>query len=342
MKRPLLEIKDLSITFNTSEGNIHAVQNLSLTIHPGEIVGLIGESGSGKSATATAIMRLLDPSHSEVAGRILFQGHDLALLSEEEMCPLRGSKISMIFQDPMTALNPTWKIGSQISEALRIHQKISKKQALEKSASLLEQVGIPDAVRRLDQYPHELSGGLRQRVLIAIALANAPDLIIADELTTALDTTTKKQLKELLFELQKSFSCAFLIISHDLAFVADLCEKICVMYSGTLVETAPAPMLFERPQHPYTQGLLESLPAYARSKKRPLKAIPGTIEQPYVQHTCCPFYKRCPFAMKICKKQKPRLEAVGEEHTAACFLHHPQAKKPLQRFEKKQKKSVLV
>lgn len=314
----LLHVKDLSITFKSDEKETPAVQEVSFSVERGQIVGLIGESGSGKTAIADAIMGF-QPKNAHLSGEIFFDERSLVNLSEKEMQKLRGKKLSMIFQDPMTALNPTWRIESQLIEAIRIHHKISRAEARLKSAALLEKVGIENSLMRMQSYPHELSGGLRQRMVIALALINSPDLIIADELTTALDTTTKVKLARLLRELQSSFNSAFLIISHDLSFVKNLCDEICVLYSGRVAEIAPTSQLFERPQHPYTEALLNALPAYAQAKNQPLKPIPGTITQPTPKHQGCPFYERCPHAMAECAKAPPPMKKNGASE-AACLL----------------------
>lgn len=307
----LFNVKDLSITFN---GPLYAVQEVSFSVEPGEMVGLIGESGSGKTAIAHAAMGFL--KNAKVEGAIEFQGRDLLTLPSKELQRLRGKSLAMIFQDPQTALNPTRSIGSQLIEAIRIHKKIPKSAAAAICTSLLEKVGISDSARRMRQYPHELSGGLRQRILIAMALVHAPDLVIADELTTALDTLTKKKLARLLRELQKSFSSAFLIISHDLAFVKELTSKICVLYSGKMCEITSTENLFTNPRHPYTQALLEALPAYAIEKGLPLRSIPGSIPQPTPKHSGCPFAGRCPHTQKACREKPPEL---GPNHVA-CIL----------------------
>lgn len=308
----LFSAENLSITF---EGPLYAVQEVSFAIEPGEMVGLIGESGSGKTAIANAAMGFL-PKGATVEGAIKFQGNDLLTLSPKDRQNIRGKSLAMIFQDPQTALNPVLSIGAQLIEAVRIHKKIPKNEAAALCISLLEKVGITDSSRRMRQYPHELSGGLRQRILIAMALVHAPDLVIADELTTALDTLTKKKLASLLRELQKSFSSAFLIISHDLAFVKEITSKICVLYSGKICEITPTKELFTNPRHPYTQALLEALPAYALEKDLPLRSIAGSIPQPTPKHRGCPFAGRCPHTMAACKEKPPEL-GPGQ---VACIL----------------------
>lgn len=307
---PLFSVQDLSITF---DGPLYAVQEVSFSVESGEVVGLIGESGSGKTAIAHAAMGFL-PKGALVEGQIEFQGRDLLTLPPKELQKLRGKSLAMIFQDPQTALNPTRSIGAQLIEAVRIHKKIPKHAARAICISLLEKVGIEDSARRMRHYPHELSGGLRQRILIAMALVHAPDLVIADELTTALDTLTKKKLAQLLRELQKSFHSAFLIISHDLAFVKELATKICVLYSGRVCEITQ--QLFTNPRHPYTQALLEALPAYAIAKGLPLRSIPGCIPQPTPKHTGCPFAGRCPYTQAACTTWPPQLGP----NQVACIL----------------------
>src|SRR5512140_1003176 len=260
----LLEVKNLRTTFFTGEGAVHAVDNVSFNVKRGEAVALVGESGCGKSVTAASIMRLVAPPGKITGGEVRFKGQDLATMSERDMRHVRGNDIAMVFQEPMTSLNPVFKIGSQVAEAIRIHQKLSKREAWRMAGEMLELVSIPDPVKRLDDYPHQLSGGMRQRVMIAMALSCDPEMLIADEPTTALDVTIQAQIMELLARLQKKLGLAILLITHDLGVVAEFCSRVVVMYTGRVVEEATVGDLFANPAHPYTRGLLRSLPSVAK------------------------------------------------------------------------------
>src|SRR5688572_17067986 len=257
----LLQVKNLRTSFSTADGVVHAVDNVSFNVRRGEAVALVGESGCGKSVTAMSIMRLIAPPGKITAGSVSFKGQDLASISERDMRNVRGNDIAMVFQEPMTSLNPVFKIGAQVAEAIRIHRKVGKKEAWKMAGEMLDLVSIPDPVKRLDDYPHQLSGGMRQRVMISIALSCDPELLIADEPTTALDVTIQAQIMELLESLQKKLGLAVLLITHDLGVVAEFCERIIVMYTGRVVEEAPVTKLFTNPSHPYTRGLLKSLPS---------------------------------------------------------------------------------
>ncbi len=315
---PLLQLDDLRVRFRTREGLVHAVNGLSLAMQPGEILGLVGESGCGKSASAQAIMRLIgDRSGEELSGSIRLDGDELLAKSEREMAAVRGGQVAMIFQDPMTSLNPVYSIGEQIAEALRLHGKARGRTAWRRAVELLDQVGIPDAAERARRYPHEFSGGMRQRVVIAIALSCEPRLLIADEPTTALDVTTQAQILDLLRRLREQTGAGILFITHDLAVVAELCDRVAVMYAGELVECAPAGELFASPRHPYTQGLLASIPR--RGGKDRLETIEGRPPSLYAPSPGCAFAPRCPHAMPACARH-PRLETVGTGHEAACWL----------------------
>lgn len=316
----LLDISQLHVRFKSSRGVIHAVRGLDLTIHKGEIIGLIGESGCGKSTIAHAILQLLPHSSEISAKHLLFENTSLLNQSQRELEGIRGKKISMIFQDPTTSLNPTMTIGRQIMEILFTHQKISKQEAYLKAQELLAKVGIGEAQYRMNQYPHEFSGGMKQRVLIAIALACQPSLIIADEPTTALDPTTQIQILELLKTIREEEGTTFLFITHDLGVAAYLCDRVFVMYAGQLVETAPVDQLFSSPKHPYTQALLKSKKSLT-THSHELFAIPGSPPNLMNSPPQCSFAPRCPYAMKICQQSAPVLETHNSLHQTACWLN---------------------
>ena len=320
---PLLEVDSLSVSFATESDRARVVEGVSFALRPGETVGLVGESGCGKSVTAMSIMRLIPspPGHVE-GGRILFQGDDLLALGNSEMRAIRGDRIGMIFQEPMTSLNPTFSIGYQIAEVFRVHRGMNKAAARRESADILGMVGIGAAERRLHQYPHELSGGLRQRVMIAMALACRPDLLIADEPTTALDVTVQAQILDLLRRLQIEIGMSVLLITHDLGIVAEVCERVLVMYAGRIVESATVDELFRRPRHPYTTGLLASSPRLGN--RRPvLPTIPGMVPAPGLRGSGCYFAERCPRVTQRCRAQTPPLAADGPEHHVACWNPAP-------------------
>jgi oligopeptide/dipeptide ABC transporter ATP-binding protein len=321
---PLLEVRGLRTSFGTEDGVVHAVDNVSFTVGRGEAVAIVGESGCGKSVTAMSIMRLVASPGRITGGEIRFKGRDLASLSEKEMRNVRGNDIAMVFQEPMTSLNPVYKIGTQVAEAIQIHKGLSKKDAWKRAGEMLELVSIPDPIKRLDDYPHQLSGGMRQRVMIAIALSCDPELLIADEPTTALDVTIQAQIMELLEGLQKRLGLAVLLITHDLGVVAEFCERVVVMYTGRVVEEAPVEQLFASPAHPYTRGLLKSLPSIemvgTESQGR-LSTIAGMVPPISNLPRGCKFNPRCPDVMDICLGREPALMAVGDHHTARCFLH---------------------
>jgi peptide/nickel transport system ATP-binding protein len=316
----LLEVKKLRTSFFTGDGVVHAVDNVSFHVGRGEAVALVGESGCGKSVTALSIMRLVTPPGKITGGQVLFKGKDLAALSENEIRKVRGDDIAMVFQEPMTSLNPVFKIGAQVAEAIRIHRKVSKKEAWKKAGEMLELVSIPDPVKRLDDYPHQLSGGMRQRVMIAMALSCDPELLIADEPTTALDVTIQAQIMELLASLQKRLGLALLLITHDLGVVAEFCERVIVMYTGRIVEEAPVRELFANPAHPYTRGLLKSLPSVTKEGGR-LPTIKGMVPSLTALPKGCKFNPRCPDVMEICLGNEPARMAVGKGHDARCYLH---------------------
>jgi len=319
---PLLEIENLSTFFHTEDNIVKSVRNVDLAIHKGETLALVGESGCGKSVTALSVMRLIPtPPGRFESGRILFKGQDLLQTSKAEMQNIRGNEISMIFQEPMTSLNPIFTIGNQIMEAIRLHQDKTESQARELALQVLRQVAIPSPESRIDQYPHELSGGMKQRVMIAMAIVCRPALLIADEPTTALDVTIQAQILELLDQLRKETQMAILLITHNLGIVAQYADRVAVMYSGKVVESAPVEELFSSPVHPYTRGLLNSLPKDSPSTK--LETIPGSVPHPAYLPEGCAFHPRCAEKLDKCMKMIPSLESIdsGNPHQTACWLY---------------------
>ena len=318
----LLTVQDLRTHFFTGEGVVRAVDGVTLSVRPGETLGLVGESGCGKTVTALSILRLVpDPPGRIVGGTICFDGRDLLRLPEEEMRSIRGCAISMIFQEPMTSLNPVFTVGEQVAEGIRHHEKVSRREAWDRAVEVLRRVKIPDPARRAYEYPHQLSGGLRQRVMIAMALALGPRLLIADEPTTALDVTIQAQIIELLMGLQEEMQMAVILITHDLGVIAETADRVVVMYAGRVVEEASAEQLFETPLHPYTQGLLESLPKLEAGKRhRRLTAIPGLIPNLLDLPTGCKFAPRCPKVVGDCWPTEPDLREVRPGHWARCIL----------------------
>lgn len=320
MSNHLLRLEALRVWFETRSGEVRAVDGVDLTIGPGEIVGLVGESGSGKSVTARSIMRLVPmPPGRIVSGKILFDGQDLLQISEREMETLRGDRISMIFQDPMTFLNPLFTAGDQVAEAIRQHQHVGKAAARAETLRLFQQVGIPSPEARLNAYPHQLSGGLRQRVMIAMALSSSPSLLIADEPTTALDVTIQAQILALLRDLQQEFGMSILLITHDLGVVAEMCDRVAVMYAGRVVEDTDIERLFENPQHPYTLGLMGAAPRPDLPDKAPVP-IPGAPPDMAHPPAGCPFHPRCRFAQDICLAETPPLRETAPGHRVACHF----------------------
>ena len=322
--QPLLDVADLKTWFYTRDGIVRAVDGVSFHVMPGETLAIVGESGCGKSVTALSILRLVpSPPGRIVSGVIGFAGRDLRRLSEAEMRAVRGNDISMIFQEPMTSLNPVLTIGRQIAETLTLHQGLDKKAALRKAADMLRLVHIPEAERRLSEYPHQLSGGMRQRVMIAMALACNPKLLIADEPTTALDVTIQAQILDLMRELKQKVDAAIVLITHDLGVVAEMAQRVVVMYAGRKAEEAPVHGLFRRPLHPYTRGLLASVPKLGASLEPTrlprLAEIPGTVPSLKDEIPGCPFAARCPFATDICRREMPPFEEKAAGHYAACF-----------------------
>lgn len=320
----LLEVKNLKTSFFTRAGEVRAVQGVSFFVDKGEALGIVGESGSGKSVTMMSVMRILSDNGKIVDGKIKFQGTDLASLSEKEMENIRGNEIGMIFQDPMTSLNPVYTIGNQLMEPLIKHKKMSKNEAFNEATHMLSIVGIPSPEKRMKQYPHEFSGGMRQRVMIAMAISCMPKLLIADEPTTALDVTIQAQILELMKELREKFNTAIILITHDLGVVADVCDRVNVMYGGLIAETGSTRDIFYNPKHPYTLGLLKSIPNI--EKKERLVPIEGQPPDLLMPPKGCPFAQRCDYAMKICIERRPPLFEFGS-HKAACWLNHPYAPK---------------
>lgn len=320
----ILEVKGLRTSFFTHVGEVKAIRGVDFTLREGEIAGIVGESGSGKSVTSLSIMRLLQDPGKVVGGEILFQGKNLLEKSEKEMVKMRGNEISMIFQDPMTSLNPVYTIGSQIEEALLNHFKMSKAELHEKALKMLELVKIPSPESRMKNYPHEFSGGMRQRAMIAIALACDPKLLIADEPTTALDVTIQAQILHLMKELNRTLNTTIMFITHDLGVVADLCDRVIVMYGGLIMEEGSVEEIFYQPRHPYTMGLLKSVPKVEKGRKERLIPIAGTPPDLLNPPEGCPFFDRCQYAMKLCQNQQPPYFMDGN-HRTMCWLLHPEA-----------------
>ena len=321
----LLEIKDLCVEFKTMAGTVHAVDHLSYTLHRGEKLGIVGESGSGKSVSSLAMMQLIpNPPGKVTGGQILYNGKDLVKLSEREMQKIRGNEISMIFQEPMTSLNPIIRCGKQIAESLRLHRGMKKKEAMEEAIKMMQAVGIANPQARAYEYPHQMSGGMRQRVIIAIALATNPKLLIADEPTTALDVTIQEQILKLMKKLVKEHNTSLMLITHDLAVVSQMVDKINVMYCGKLVETGKTEDIIYHNAHPYTEGLLNSIPKLYEDRDR-LDYIPGMVPNMFELPEGCYFAPRCKYCQEICRHEKPQMQEVGPGHMAAC--HFPLLKK---------------
>lgn len=320
----LLEVKNLKTEFPTRAGLVRAVNDVSFNIDEGELVGLVGESGCGKSITALSVMKLISSPGRIAGGSILFKGEDVTLASEERMRAIRGNDIAMIFQDPMTSLNPVFTVGEQIAEALRLHRKLDKQAAWSAAIDAMKEVAIPDAARRAKDYPHQLSGGMRQRIMIAMALACDPELLIADEPTTALDVTIQAQILELLNELRTNRRLAVLLITHDLGVVAEVADRVCVMYTGKIVEEADVEILFDNPRHPYTQGLLHSVPkmrAVGENKEVRLSTIEGTVPSPTNLPAGCHFAPRCRFRKAECESSEVKLRDMDDGAKVRCVLY---------------------
>ncbi len=328
MSEKMLEVKGMRTSFFTHVGEVKAIRGVDFYLDKGEAVGIVGESGSGKSVTSLSVMRLLQFPGKLTGGEVFFDGEDLAKKSDKEMQTIRGNEISMIFQDPMTSLNPVFTIGNQIMEAIIKHQKMSKDQARQKAIEMLKLVGIPSPEKRIDQYPHEFSGGMRQRAMIAMALSCEPKLLIADEPTTALDVTIQAQILELMKDLKDRLNTSIILITHDLGVVADVCTTIIVMYGGLIMEEGTTEEIFYKPQHPYTLGLMRSIPKMSdKENKERLIPIDGTPPDLLKPPAGCPFAPRCDHAMKICMTQMPEYTKSSDTHRAACWLLHPDAPK---------------
>jgi oligopeptide/dipeptide ABC transporter ATP-binding protein len=323
-QKPLLEVNNLKTHFFTEDGVVHAVDGVDFVVYPGEILGLVGESGCGKSVTSLSVMRLISPPGKILEGEILLDGINLLNLSESEMMKVRGNRISMIFQQPQTALNPVFKVGDQIAEVLSIHQDFGKEAGQKRAVELLKMVGIPEAERRAEAYPHELSGGMAQRVMIAMALACVPELLIADEPTTALDVTIQAQILDLVLAMRKDLGTSIILITHDLGVIAEMAERVAVMYAGEIVEQAESVELFDNPLHPYTQGLIGSIPVLGKIKER-LDVIPGSVPNLIDPKPGCRFAPRCAarvkHELKICTELDPQLIEVKPGHIVRCWLY---------------------
>lgn len=315
---PLLEVQKLETSFFTKAGQIKAVDGVSYHINKGETLGIVGESGCGKSVTSFSIMRLLSYPGQVTGGKIIFDGQDLRTLPEDKMRQLRGKRMAMIFQEPMTALNPVLTIGRQITEQILAHEPVSQKQARERAIDLLNKVGIPSPAQRIDQYPHQLSGGMRQRSMIAMAISCNPDLLICDEPTTALDVTIQAQIIDLLLKLQQENGMAMQFITHDLGLISEVSDRVVVMYAGRIVEEAPAAEIFYKPAHPYTRGLVKSIPRVDQSLEK-LYTIEGVVPSYLDLPRGCRFQNRCPNRIDVCELKEPVLEPVTSDHTAACY-----------------------
>jgi len=319
---PLLDIRHLSTHFKTPQGTVRAVDDVSLTVTAGDVLGIVGESGCGKSVLSLSILQLLPmPPAFFAGGRILFDGQDLLKASSEELRRIRGNRISMIFQEPMTALNPVFTVGNQLAEVFRVHWSLGRSQALDKSVEMLEKVGVPAPQRRVREYPYQLSGGMRQRVMIAMAVACRPALLIADEPTTALDVTIQAQILELMNQLREELQTAIVIISHDLGVIAETARRVAVMYTGQIMESADTLLLFDNPLHPYTRGLMRAIPSLEMSAdKGELYEITGVVPSLLALPPGCPFNPRCSRVDDICRHQKPELREAAPGHQVACWM----------------------
>ena len=330
--RVLLELRNLTVEFPASPRALTAVRDISFGVSRGEVLGLVGESGSGKSVTSLSIMRLLPPQ-ARVSGEILLttdgRPQNLLAVDSEPMRLLRGSRISMIFQEPMTALNPVMRVGEQIAEAVRAHANVSKKESWDRAVEALKEVAIDDPAGRARDYPHQLSGGMRQRVMIAMAIVNRPEMLIADEPTTALDVTIQAQILDLLAEIREKFGLTMLFISHDLAVVSQVADRVAVMYAGNLVELGPRAEIFRSPAHPYTRGLLEAAPTLSTARNRPLHTIEGTVPPLQTLPSGCPFEPRCDLRVSECRNQLPELAEISPGHWARCPIMNPVANPPV-------------
>ncbi len=319
-QKPILEVRHLCVDFHTAEGTVHAINDLSYTLMPGEKQGIVGESGSGKSVSSLAIMGLIpNPPGEIVSGQILFHGTDLTKLSDKEMNKIRGDKISMIFQEPMTSLNPILTCGSQIAESLVLHRGVKKKEALSEALRLMQEVGIASPEKRMKEYPHQLSGGMKQRVMIAMALACEPEILICDEPTTALDVTIQAQILDLIRKLNEEKGMSVLMITHDFGVIREISDNVIVMYTGKVVERAPADVIFKEPLHPYTKGLIGSIPRITKERGR-LEQIEGMVPNPTEKIEGCTFWPRCPYATEQCRKADPPTVILGM-HQVKCWRY---------------------
>lgn len=326
MAKTLVEFKDVHTYFYTEAGTVKAVNGVSYKIKEGETVCVVGESGCGKSVTALSLMRLIAAPQGEIVkGNISFDGKDITSLSEEEMMSIRGNDISMIFQEPMTSLNPVFTVGNQIMESIMLHQKLDKKQARDKAIEMIKLVGIPRAEAIVDSYPHELSGGMRQRIMIAMALSCNPKLLIADEPTTALDVTIQAQILDLMRDIKQKTQTSIMLITHDLGVVAEMADYVVVMYAGKVIEEGPVNDIFKNPLHPYTRGLLKSKPVINQETDR-LYSIPGQVPNPIGMKDSCYFHERCEHCMEVCKTQIPTIKYYDEQHKISCFLYDGEGK----------------
>ena len=326
MAKTLVEFKDVHTYFYTEAGTVKAVNGVSYKIKEGETVCVVGESGCGKSVTALSLMRLIAAPQGEIVkGNINFDGKDITSLSEEEMMSIRGNDISMIFQEPMTSLNPVFTVGNQIMESIMLHQKLDKKQARDKAIEMVKLVGIPRAEAIVDSYPHELSGGMRQRIMIAMALSCNPKLLIADEPTTALDVTIQAQILDLMRDIKQKTQTSIMLITHDLGVVAEMADYVVVMYAGKVIEEGPVNDIFKNPLHPYTRGLLKSKPVINQETDR-LYSMPGQVPNPIGMKDSCYFHERCEHCMEICKTQIPTIKYYDEQHKISCFLYDGEGK----------------
>lgn len=338
-KEKILEVDNLNVSFNTYAGEVKAVRGVSFELSRGETLAFVGESGCGKTVTAKSILRLLKPPFAVIKpeSKIVCNGKDVLKMSEKELCEFRGDEVGMIFQDPMTSLNPTMTVGKQIMESLMIHKKLNKNQAREEAVNMLKMVNIPSPEKRIDNYPHEMSGGMRQRVMIAIALACNPNVLIADEPTTALDVTIQAQIMDLMMELKTKMNTAIILVTHDLGVVANFADRIQVMYAGEVVERGTTKEIFNESRHPYTWALLRSVPRLGSESKKELYALGGTPPDLLLPLNHCPFADRCEYCMPICKERKPQETVLSETHKVSCWLMHEKAPKVESFYDRREK-----
>lgn len=338
-KEKILEVDNLNVSFNTYAGEVKAVRGVSFELSRGETLAFVGESGCGKTVTAKSILRLLKPPFAVIKpeSKIVCNGKDVLKMSEKELCEFRGDEVGMIFQDPMTSLNPTMTVGKQIMESLMIHKKLNKSQAREEAVNMLKMVNIPSPEKRIDNYPHEMSGGMRQRVMIAIALACNPNVLIADEPTTALDVTIQAQIMDLMMELKTKMNTAIILVTHDLGVVANFADRIQVMYAGEVVERGTTKEIFNESRHPYTWALLRSVPRLGSESKKELYALGGTPPDLLLPLNHCPFADRCEYCMPICKERKPQETVLSGTHKVSCWLMHEKAPKVESFYDRREK-----